>query len=337
MDFRRLAGSWLFICALVLSGCGSDTPAAAEERTAEVTASGPFGGIPRDRLYGASAAENLWTPRYELEVPSLPDGWNGVQIAILTDFHLGYWPENQAVAGEAVKRAVESGVEIVALLGDYVNGESDIPALREVLAPLRGTHTVAVLGDRDVRSDSLAAHITAALEDNGVIVLRNSSLGIELRGDTAWIAGLDPEVLNEDSGTQQYILATLGHSGRTPILLSHVPSLAIRAPEGRFPLVLSGNTFCGQVEIPIAARLSWLASEALPGGEIESTEKAFRVQGSDVLVSCGLGFGFVPIRFGAAPEIPIVTLRSGAVTPDSVAVPAGAVPDSLIESYQGGA
>lgn len=334
MELRRYTTLATLIAILTLSGCGEDAPASEEGVAAAPTAGTAFAAIPREQLYGASTAENLWMPRYELEVPSLPSGWNGVRIAILSDFHLGYWAENQAVVGEAIQRAAESGADFIALLGDYVDGSDDLPALRQVLAPLQGKHTVAVLGDRDVRSDSLAASIVSVLEESGVVVLRNSAMGIELGGDTAWVAGLDPDVLNDGFATQQYILATLGHTGRTPILLSHVPALATRAPQGRFPIVLSGNTFCGSVEVPIAPRLSWLATEALPGGAVEGIEKAFRVQGGDVLVSCGLGFGFVPVRFGAAPEVPMLTLRTGAMAVDSVAPDLGAVADSLIRSYQ---
>ncbi len=335
MDFRRLSAAWLAAATFCLAACGSDAPAAEQQPSATTTAGTPFAGISREHLYGASSAENLWMPKYELVVPSLPASWSGVRIAVLTDFHLGLWEENRPVAGEAVQRAIESDAEIIALLGDYVTGEEDLPALMEVLSPLQGKHVVAVLGDRDIRSDSLAALVEGALKETGIVVLRNSSMGIALRGDTAWIAGLDPDILSESAATQQYILATLGRPGRTPILLSHIPTLATRAPVGRFPLVLSGNTFCGEVEVPVASRLSWLASEALPGGTIEGIGKAFRVQGGNVLVSCGLGFGFVPIRFGAAPEIPLVTLRAGGVEDTITTAPTGALADSLIQSYQG--
>jgi predicted MPP superfamily phosphohydrolase len=336
MGFRRFLPSSVLLTALALaSGCGDDAPASPDVRLIAPASESTSNEIPREQLYGASTAENLWMPRYEMEMPSLPAGWNGVRIAVLSDFHLGYWSENQAVAGEAVRRAIESQADLIVMLGDYVDGRDDLPALEQVLAPLRGRPTVAVLGDRDVRSDSLAAAITSVLQDHGVAVLRNSSMGIEFRGDTAWVAGLDPDILNESFANQQYILATLGHPGRTPILLSHVPTLATRAPQGRFPLVISGNTFCGSVEIPLASRLSWLATQALPGGAVEGVEKAFRVQGGNVLVSCGLGYGFVPIRFGAAPEIPLLTLGSGSAGADITSIDAGAVADSLIRSYEG--
>src|SRR5690606_36860431 len=182
---------------------------------------------------------------------------------------LGFWDENAAVAAAAVQGAIGSGAEIIALLGDYVESREDIPTLQQVLSPLRERTAVAVLGDRDVRSDSLAAAISSALEESGVALLRNSATAVVIRGDSAWIAGLDAEVLERGFAEQQYIAATLGVPGRTLVLLTHLPALSTRAPEYRFPVIIGGNTFCGEIEVPIAPRLSWLATEVLPGGRLE--------------------------------------------------------------------
>jgi hypothetical protein len=96
--------------------------------------------------------------------------------------------------------------------------------------------------------------------------------------------------------------------------------------------VIGGNTFCGTVEVPGTPRLSWLHQEALPGGAIEGNDRLFRVQGSTMLVACGLGYGFVPLRYGSAPEVPILTLRRvGAQLPVAVEE---AVSDTLIERFQ---
>src|SRR5690606_37693187 len=82
MEIRRFVAFVTLLAVVTLSGCGEEAPASAEAVAAAPTATGSaFEAIPRERLYGASTAENLWMPRYEMEVPDLPPGWNGVQIA----------------------------------------------------------------------------------------------------------------------------------------------------------------------------------------------------------------------------------------------------------------
>lgn len=321
---------------LALAACGSEAETAEAEAAPQPVASQtPLGEIPREEFYGASAAENLWSPRIELEALDLPGGWDGARFAILSDFQIGRWGENAEVAAAAVQRAIESQPELILLLGDYVAGGEDIPQLREVLAPLQGRQVFAVLGDRDIRSDSLAAQVTDALQSAGITVLQNRAAPVVIDGDTAWIAGLDPDLLSESGGDQEFILATLGPEGRTPLLLTHVPGLAARAPSGRYPIVVAGNTFCGDVEVPGTPRLSWVRDELFPGGEVEGVERLFRVRSQTVLITCGLGFGYVPIRFGAPPEVPILTLRSLGTDEDAAVLAPEMVEDSVIQRFQG--
>jgi uncharacterized protein len=322
------------LAALAIGGCGGEAePSEPTPPVAVADRDDPFAAIPREQLYGATAAENLWSPRFELEVLDLPPGWHGVRIAILSDLQLGLWEENQEVAEAAVREALRQDPEVIVLLGDYLASGDDPGPLERVLAPLRGRRVLAVLGDRDIRSDTIQARVTRALEASGVQLLRNSSTAVELGGDTAWIAGLDPGLLRMTWADQQWVLATLGEPGRTPILLTHVPGLVTRAPDGRFPIMLAGHTFCGRVEVPGTPRLSWLRSEVLPNAGIAGIDRLFRVQGGTLLVTCGLGYGFVPIRFGAAPEVPILTVvRAGSrAAPE----PRTIADDTLIQRFQG--
>jgi uncharacterized protein len=170
------------------------------------------------------------------------------------------------------------------------------------------------------------------LEANGVTILRNSAVALEMRGDTAWIGGVYPGIAALGWNDQQWVMATIGEPGRTPILLTHLPAMASRAPMDRYPVVLGGGTFCGRVEVPGSPRLSWLRNEALPDAYIEGTNRLFRVQGATLVIACGVGYGFVPLRFGAAPEVPIVTLVR--VGPRSPAPEGDIVEDTLIQRFQ---
>jgi predicted MPP superfamily phosphohydrolase len=319
--------------AITLAGCSDDAQPAEVPVRPQSALDNPIEQIPREELYGASAVDNLWSPRYELEVLDLPPAWNGARFAILSDFQLGLWEENEKVATAAVQRAVDANPDVIFLLGDYIARGDDTESLQRVLAPLRGRRAMAVLGEGDVRSDSLEARITGVLTANGVQVLKNSVANIDRGGETIQIAGLDPDLVGEPYADQQYILATLGTPGRTPILLTHAAPMITRAPMRRYPITIAGNTFCGEVEVPDAARITWLRNEVFPNGSIPGTDRLFRVQGSTVLVTCGVGYSFIPLRFGAAPEVPLLTLaRLGGAPPAEAAV---ASQDTLNERYTG--
>jgi uncharacterized protein len=309
----------MIVFMTVAAGCESEAePSEAPTQPQPVfeTSDDPLAQIPREELYGASPVENLWSPRYELEVLDLPQGWNGARFAILSDFQLGLWDENEQVAAAAVQKAIEANPDVILLLGDYIARGDDTTALDRVLAPLRGKTVIGVLGDRDIRTDSIAARITASLTANGVKVLKNNATPVQRNGESIFIGGLDPDIVSEGWDTQQYLLAIIGEPGLTPILLTHLAPMITRAPMRRYPITIAGNTFCGNVEVPGTPRISWLSKEAFPNGEIEGTGRLFRVQGSTVLVTCGIGYGFIPVRFGAAPEVPILTLtRLGSTVP----------------------
>jgi predicted MPP superfamily phosphohydrolase len=327
---RALAGALLAL--LPLAGCEREAESAAPG--AQASAAQPWEGISPDSLYGATPEENLRVPRVELDALGIPAGWDGMRVAAISDLQLGLWEDNEQVAAAAVRRAVELKPDLIVLLGDYLAQGADTAALARVLAPLRGRRALAVLGDRDIRSDSLGAAITRTLRGQGVQVLSNASVPIVFGGDTAMISGVDPDLATMPVGDQKWVLGTLG-SGRLGLLLAHNPLLAAQAPEGRFPAVLAGGTVCGRVEVPGTPRLSWLQGEGLPGAVVPQVPRLFRLGDTVMFVTCGVGYGFAPARYGGVPEVALITLRPvGAEQPVEAAAADSVSLDTLIDRYQ---
>jgi len=324
------------VAALLLAACGGEAEPAAggtPVRSADLPAD-PWERIPPDSLYGATAVENLRTVPVVIDVLDIPEAWNGMRIAAISDLQLGLWPDNEPVAAAAVQRAVAEDPDLIVLLGGYVTGARDTASLERVLAPLRGRQALAVLGSQDVRSDSLEAAVVRALGRQGVRVLRNDAVPFSHGGATALVGGLDPELADRGFGERQFILATLGGGAVIPILLSHNPLLSVAAPEDRFPAILSGNTFCGTPEIPGTPRLSWLRQSALPGAAVAGVDRLFRLEGNTLFVTCGVGFSFVPVRLGAPPEVALVTLQAVTAEPLPEGPDSVEVPDSLLQRFQ---
>ncbi len=327
---------------LCVAACGRGAPSAGADDTAALTDSAARQEDPR-AIYGATGAENIRVVPVEIEVRDLPNGWNGMKIAALSDFQLGLWPDNERVATAAVRRAVADGADVVVLLGDYVARGGDYAALDRILAPLQGKPAFAVLGHADEdpepegEPDSAQILTTRALQRNGVRVLRNARAPLGRNGDTAYIAGVEPFTPRKPEWRQAEIYGGIPGGPRTPVVLAHLPATALSLPTDKYGAMIAGHTFCGRVEVPGTPRLTWVNTTLFPGTPNPETRRIYRIRGSTLFVTCGLGYGFVPVRYGYPPEIAMVTLRgfSSKATRDSVkAPPAEANVDSLIQVYQ---
>lgn len=319
---------------LMLAGpyaCGGEAESAPDGRTlAFGEPQYPWDTLPPESVYGATPVENLRITRVELDVLGIPPGWDGMRIAAISDLQLGAWGGNEEVAAAAVRAAVAAAPDVVVLLGDYLAEGGDTGRLGRLVSPLSGVPAFAVLGDRDLRSDSVAARIAATLTRAGIRVLRNEAIPIEREGDAALIAGVDADLVAEPVADQRWVLSQMGVGRPAGLLLSHSPMLAARGA-GRFPAALAGGIFCGRVEVPGTPRLSWLNSEALPAAVVDGAERMYRVGTMVMFVTCGTGYGFVPVRFGAPPEVALITLRSVGATEEES--DAGALPDTLLEQF----
>ncbi len=296
----------------LLAACG-DADAPVTDALAAMDASDAE--LPSDSLYGAPAAENVRVVPVEVEVRGLAAGLDGIRIAAVSDLQLGLWDDNTEVAAAAVQRAASSGADVVALLGGYIARGDDVAALGRVLAPLRGRPAVAVLGAGDVATDSLVAGISRTFAEQGIQLLNNNRVPVSRGGDTAYIVGVAPGFVNELDWRRAEIAVDLAGPPGSAVLLSNLPAAAASLPTRRYAAALAGHTVCGEVPVPGAARLAQLDNEVFPGARVDGTERVFRVNDNPLVVSCGVGYSFLPARFVAPPEVLLLTLRRAAEEP----------------------
>ena len=293
-------------------------------------------------VYGVSAAQNVVVTPVEIEVPDLPPGWSGMKIAALSDFQLGLWEDNEKVALAATRRAAATRADLFVLLGDYVARGDDYAAIDRVLAPLKGRPVMAVLGTEDEleepqgNPDSARIKTVEALQRSGVTVLRDSRKEFTHGGSTAYVAGLEPFLARRADWKKADVYGAIPGGPNTMLVLAHMPVTAVTLPTDRYPIMLAGHTFCGQVEVPGTPRLAWFNTQVLPGTANPGKTRIWRIRGATVFATCGLGYSFVPVRFGAPPEVALITLRAvgRAIATDSAKTPAQPNTDSLIRVFQ---
>jgi predicted MPP superfamily phosphohydrolase len=252
---------------------------------------------------GAAAAGALawghfeagWVRLEELECPleRLPPELDGVRIAHLSDFHLGFPSRGEQAVLRAADWVSSRQPDLVLVSGDLLSRSRGEPLLRELLGRLPNCY--AVLGNHDFAETKDPFSVRSPVGDlEPATLLLDEATTVEVRGRRVQIVGVDPRSYRRGLA-QPARLADPQADLR--ILLCHFPNVVDRLPRGAFDLVLAGHLHAGQITLP------------LPGGRIPLAHPRWRYihglyrrNGATLHVSAGLGTTFVPFRFLARPE-----------------------------------
>lgn len=252
--------------------------------------------------------------RVDIRLPRLPQQFDGFTIAQLSDFH---YDQYLSAGPNAAAVNIVNGLnpELVVLTGDFVTvpmlaGERQrtpkaarpAAACARLLGGLRARYgSMAVLGNHDEFSDP--DEIAAALQSNGIRVLRNRALAVERDGARLWVAGVE-DVLGGRADLKETMRVI--PSRAATVLLCHEPDFADQVERYPVDLQLSGHSHGGQVRFPIigAPYLPPLARK-YPWG--------LRQVGRMMLyTNCGIGTIRIPVRWNCPPEVTLFTLRAKA-------------------------
>ena len=239
----------------------------------------------------------------EIELEGVPPELDGIRIAHLSDLHLGVWTRGRRAVDDAVAWVGELRPDLIFVTGDLVSRPSGMRELERVLADVDRCYVVLGNHDfaesRDPFSQRIDPAAISALE--GVTLLGDAAVELELRGRRVQIVGVDPRTY-AGHGAHPEDLADTRADLR--ILLCHFPGIA-RRMQGVFHLILAGHFHAGQIVVPYPGGRVRLAH--LGARDVEGVHR----YGSTVLhVSPGLGTTFVPFRFFARPEVTELVVRS---------------------------
>jgi hypothetical protein len=240
----------------------------------------------------------------EIEIAGLPAELDGLRVAHLSDFHLGVVSPGRRATREAVRWVAERRPDLVCVTGDLVSRRRGIGELQERLREL--APCFVVLGNHDFAQSRDPFSQPVVPEDlgriEGVTVLIDQSIEVELRGSRVQLVGVDPRRYADGTTRPE---ALIDQSIDARFLLCHFPGIASRLPAGAFQLVLSGHFHGGQIVLPLPGRKLRLAH--LGARDVEGV---YRYGDTALHVSPGLGTTFVPFRFFARPEVTELVVRS---------------------------
>jgi uncharacterized protein len=264
------------------------------------------------RLGGAAAAAGLAWGHFEagwvrLEtlacpLPGLPPELEGLRIAHLSDFHLGFPSRGTTAVERAVAWVEERQPDLTLISGDLLSRRSGEPRLRHLLARL--PRCFAVLGNHDFATTrDPFSHPAQVVDVEPATLLLDDSCTVELGDRRVQIVGVDPRSYRRRLAQPERLADP---DADLRILLCHFPNVIDRLPEGTFHLVLAGHLHAGQICVP------W------PGGRLRLAhirwtyiQGLYRRPAGTLHLSAGLGTTFVPFRFLARPEATELVLQSG--------------------------
>lgn len=237
--------------------------------------------------------------RAAIALPGWPAGQKPIKVLLLSDIHMGSAAMDVPRLTRIVAQINALQPDLVLMAGDFVFGHDSVAGTRyaaELVKPLSGLHAplgaVAVPGNHDYWAGQVS--VPRALWQANVTMLVNSAT---VRGPLA-IGGV-ADIYTHHADVQ----ATMHPLDRLPgakIVVTHSPDVTTKMP-GEITLVLAGHTHCGQIVAPFYGPLSSVARERYRCGIVRDGNRL-------TVVTAGLGTSSVPFRFGAPPDMWLLTL-----------------------------
>lgn len=260
-------------------------------------------------LYIWSQSNWLTTNNYDILDKSLPDSFNGLKIAHISDVHGLKSPTVLA----QIKLELEKGEpNIICITGDLLGSDCDIDRafdfvdMCNAIAP-----TFFITGE----SDELYRKNNNYIEQlgNHIVVLDNSFRRIQINTDFVNIIGIayssiDTPKQNLAIEKAQKIIESNGHrNNEYTIVLCHRPDLIDAFDNKSINLALTGHAHGGNINWPLLGTLTAKGQGLFPD-YIKGIYKGSR---TNMVVSAGVGNDNNIIRIGNPIEISFVVINNG--------------------------
>ena len=221
-----------------------------------------------------------------------------VRVALIADLHIGLFSGHERQLKQIVHKINQQKPDFVVVAGDWTYEPEnklaeELAVLKQIEAPVysvNGNH------DEQYPGPPIQQLLKDALEINNVMDIEGKIVefdGFRLIGvGDLWAGKADMRYMPELPQDKPWLI--LSHN---PDTVDMVPDLPTR------PLMLSGHTHGGQVELP------WLTSYVMKKVSILGHKRGlYHHDNADVFVSVGTGMVGVPFRFRVPPTIDIIEL-----------------------------
>lgn len=250
-------------------------------------------------LFCSYQNRHLETTYYTYKAEQLGADLEGYRIVQISDLHnVKFGKNNQKL----VDRIRECAPDMIVLTGDLVdsNHTNVDRAIQFVDEIVKICPVYYVTGNHEYwLGTSEYEKLMDGLASVGVVILDNQVVEIS-RGDAKFrLVGLDDKSLAD--GTLE---ALLSDEKELTVVLAHEPQYFARYAGTGVDLVLSGHAHGGQFRLPFVGGIVAPDQGFLP----EYTAGEYYMNGTEMIVSRGLGNSVIPVRLFNYPEIVCVDL-----------------------------
>lgn len=243
--------------------------------------------------------KHLETTHYTYAAEQLGADLEGYRIVQISDLHNAKFGKNNQ---KLVDRIRECEPDMIVLTGDLVdsNHTNVDRAVQFVDEIVKICPVYYVTGNHEYWLEkSEYDELMDGLIGAGVVILDDQVVEIS-RGDAKFrLVGLDDKSLAD--GTLE---ALLSDEREFTVVLAHEPQYLARYASSGVDLVLSGHAHGGQFRLPFVGGIVAPDQGFLP----EYTAGEYYMNGTEMIVSRGLGNSVIPVRLFNFPEIVCVEL-----------------------------
>jgi predicted MPP superfamily phosphohydrolase len=230
-----------------------------------------------------------------------------IRVVQISDLHI---TENKAFSQRVADQALAANPDLIVITGDAIDRTERLADLTEFLAFFRDKTVYAVFGNWEYWANLNITELRNIYSKSGVHLLQD--LSAEYKKGNCKI-----EIFGVDDGPNPKSAKEIPFRNADPLkpvlILTHHPQTASnlahagKKEAGDNYLSLAGHTHGGQI-----APFGW-TPYLPPGSEIDGETGAFkaksgvyRVNGTPLYVSRGVGTSIAPFRFGSPPTVSII-------------------------------
>ena len=257
-------------------------------------------------VWGNTALElNLYT----VKSGKLPESFCGHRIAHVSDLHNAEMGDHNEKLLTLLR---EAEPDIIAVTGDLIDSRhTDIEvAVRFMEEAVKIAPCYYVTGNHEARVSGYA-ELRAGLIELGVTVLEDERVELEKDGQTITVLGVNDPSFQTDYlfGDAEAVMASklqalMDETDAYTVLLSHRPELFDIYVESGADLVLSGHAHGGQFRLPFIGGLVAPNQGLFPKYDAGQ----YTDNGTNMIVSRGVGNSIIPFRFYNRPEVILIEL-----------------------------
>ena len=255
--------------------------------------------------------KNLELNTYSISSENLPDEFNGFRIVHISDLHNAEFGEDNFKLISMIK---EANPDVIVITGNVVDSRrTDIDiSFNFIEEALKIAPCYYVSGNHESRIDEYDI-LKEKMIKAGVEVLENQTSVITRSNSNIKIIGINDPSFNSDylMGDEKSVIVSqlkivAQNEEDLTVLLSHRPEFFELYASYKFDLVLSGHAHGGQFVLPFLGGLFAPGQGFFPKYDAGLFEK----NGTNMIVSRGIGNSIIPLRVNNRPEVILIELHS---------------------------